>query len=107
MIEIDNKIDCCGCAACQQICPVDCIDMKEDDEGFLYPFVNKKNCVNCGACENVCPIINANRTKDEEEVYKEPKAVGGWIKDEKIRYDSSSGGAFSLFANYILDNNGT
>lgn len=58
MIEITEKINCCGCTACFNICPKKCISMQPDEEGFLYPVVDKKKCVNCGLCEKVCPILN-------------------------------------------------
>ena len=35
-----SKSECCGCSACEQICPVGCIKMKEDEEGFLYPKID-------------------------------------------------------------------
>ena len=38
-IKILNKKDCTGCRACEQICPVKAISMKEDDEGFITPKV--------------------------------------------------------------------
>ena len=55
MISIENKLLCCGCSACAQICPVDCIEMIEDHEGFLYPKVDESRCIDCGKCEKVCP----------------------------------------------------
>lgn len=107
MINIDdsNKKDCCGCRACEQVCPVNCIAIERDSEGFLYPVVDKTKCVSCGKCDLVCPI---KRKKDyyKETSEKEPKAYGGWIKDESIREQSSSGGAFSLFATWILEQDG-
>lgn len=39
MINILDKQDCCGCSACIQVCPKQCITMLEDKEGFLYPQV--------------------------------------------------------------------
>ena len=30
----------------------------EDEEGFLYPYVNEESCVECGLCEKICPILN-------------------------------------------------
>lgn len=35
MIQIKDKSKCCGCMACVQKCPKQCITMKEDEEGFL------------------------------------------------------------------------
>ena len=55
MIRINNKVECCGCTACVEICPQKCIEMKMDEEGFFYPNVNESLCVNCGVCDKVCP----------------------------------------------------
>lgn len=43
MISIKQKKDCCGCSACVQRCPKQCISMVEDEEGFLYPHIDEKN----------------------------------------------------------------
>ena len=63
MIEVTNKIDCCGCSACANVCPKNCIEMISDNEGFLYPKVDKEKCVNCGMCKKTCNSIN-NLTDD-------------------------------------------
>lgn len=101
MIEINKKQDCCGCGACIAICPKDCIIMKEDDEGFLYPSVDRELCVNCGACERVCPIMNPLK--------KAPLEQTAYIvqnKDTKVLRESTAGGAFTAIAKYVLHNNG-
>ncbi len=107
-IKENNKKDCCGCGACSQICPAKCIEMKQDKEGFLYPLVNEKLCVECGMCESVCPVLckSSNGKQEERAVYEEPKAYGGWHMDDAIRTDSSSGGTFTLLAEYILKKKG-
>ena len=33
----EKKSDCCGCGACQAICPKNAIEMIEDEYGFVYP----------------------------------------------------------------------
>lgn len=101
MIKIKSKKDCCGCSACFNICPKKAISMISDDEGFLYPSIDIKECVECGACERVCPIINKKVHKDEQ--------TEGYIirnKNEKIVFESTSGGAFTVFAEYVLKNGG-
>ncbi len=50
------KEDCCGCTACYAICLKNAIQMKEDEEGFLYPEIYEESCVGCGMCIKVCPI---------------------------------------------------
>lgn len=106
MNALTDKTACCGCSACAQVCPVRCITMEADEEGFLYPHVNRESCVGCGACERVCPILNALSAIDQQPAYAEPHAYGGWHRDKAVRNDSSSGGAFTLFANYVLEHGG-
>lgn len=100
MIEITKKQNCSGCYACKNICPKQCIDMREDNEGFWYPQVDKDKCINCGLCEKICPIIN------NKERVNEIKAYACINKDEKIRAKSSSGGIYTLLAECIINNGG-
>lgn len=58
MIRVSDKIKCTGCASCFHVCPVSCITMTPDEEGFLYPVVDENKCIECHKCENVCPVIN-------------------------------------------------
>lgn len=48
-----SKTDCCGCTACQAVCPVGAIKMEADEEGFIYPVVTDK-CIHCGLCYTTC-----------------------------------------------------
>ena len=100
MIEITDKHQCCGCSACSQRCPVQCIQMKEDAEGFLYPDVNKEQCIDCGLCEKVCPILSKVPERETLQVYaaKNPNTT--------IRVRSSSGGIFTLLAEQVLNQRG-
>ena len=56
MIKTDKN--CIGCGACADACPVNCITMEYDEEGFLYPTVNTADCINCSSCNKVCIIEN-------------------------------------------------
>lgn len=100
MIEITDKSKCTGCNACVSTCPKHCIQMRSDREGFWYPVVKKKNCINCGLCERTCPVISS---KTETQFQK---AFAAYAKDDSIRMMSSSGGVFSVLAEYIIDNDG-
>ena len=55
-VLFECKEDCCGCTACYAVCPVHAIDMREDEEGFLYPFIDERKCLKCYSCLNVCPF---------------------------------------------------
>ena len=50
----DNKSSCCGCGACYAVCPVGAIEMKADEEGFLYPVIDAGKCVRCRKCVQAC-----------------------------------------------------
>ena len=102
MIEIKTKEDCCGCYACYNICPKECITMESDSEGFWYPKIDKNKCIDCNLCEKVCPIIN----KFNSSLYEE-KSYAVFNKNEKIRLESSSGGIFSILAEYVINNHGS
>ena len=95
MISIQNKIDCCGCNACGDICNRNAITFKTDNEGFWYPEVDKEKCNNCGLCEKVCPML---QQADFIQRYDEPVVYAAYSKDEHIRLDSTSGGMFSTLA---------
>lgn len=101
MIRLDKKENCCGCSACYSICSKNAIKMKSDKEGFLYPEINEELCINCGLCDKVCPIINKT-----EEIQCKQEAYLVQNKDKKILKESTSGGAFTAIAEYVIDNNG-
>lgn len=102
MIEIKEKTECCGCKACYNICPKNCIEMRADEEGFLYPHVRKKECIHCNICEEVCPILN----HIEKETNPEQAAVIVQNKDQEICRQSTAGGAFTAIAEFVLDKGG-
>lgn len=101
MIQIENKKKCSGCTACYAVCPKQCIEMKVDEEGFRYPAVDTEKCIRCGACERSCPILNP-----ATEVPALQKAFLVQHKDDTVRLDSSSGGAFTAIASYVLSKGG-
>lgn len=99
-INIINKEQCCGCSACVQKCPKQCIKLVEDNEGFLYPSVDHSSCTNCGLCETACIELNPF------EKHYPQKAYACYSNDEIVRKKSSSGGVFSLLAKKTIANGG-
>lgn len=100
MITLRDKKECCGCSACSQVCPHHCITMIQDQEGFLYPSIDETKCTQCGLCKKVCPIIN------QYDSSQPIKVLGAINKDKNIQVNSSSGGAFTVFAKHVINNNG-
>lgn len=96
MIKIKDKKKCCGCTACASICPKHCISMKEDKEGFLYPEADASLCVECGACEKVCPVLHVGESRQPLHCYAAKNM------DAEVLKKSSSGGIFSLLAQYAI-----
>ena len=103
MINLERKEDCCGCSACESICKKNAIKLKPDTEGFGYPYVDSVKCVDRGVCGSVCPVINRKKLyvdKEKQAFY----AVRH--KNEVILKSSSSGGAFSAIAQYVIEHHG-
>lgn len=96
-----SESDCTGCGACYSVCPKHAITMCEDAKGFLSPVIDESVCVNCMACVKHCPILTC---KSANEV---PETVNAcWHKDDDVRMKSSSGGAFSAIAEFVLSQGG-
>jgi len=95
MINITNKVDCCGCNACGDICPTDAIEFITDVEGFWYPKANLDKCINCDLCEKTCPMLHK---ADSVIRYSIPEIYAAYANDDNIRIDSTSGGIFSILA---------
>ena len=100
-IVIDNLKDCCGCAACLNVCPKEAITMTEDEAGFIYPKVENDLCVNCGMCKRVCVFGKKNNGETGE-----PQVYAGVINNRETLKKSSSGGIFSALANTVLGDGG-
>lgn len=97
----ENRSDCCGCAACRNICPKQAIEMRQDEEGFLYPFVDKHKCVSCGLCRGVCPILNISGKRNEI-----LSAYGGYWNDKERIKRCASGGIATALSEYIIKQHG-
>lgn len=91
---------CFGCEACVQICSRQAIVMKEDAEGFRYPVIDRNLCNDCGICKNICPSEDM-----PSKIHEKKYVFGGYHLEEPVRFDSTSGGAFSAIVEAYCDQN--
>lgn len=105
MINISEKEKCCGCCACSDACSKNAITLQNDIEGFWYPVVDKDLCVECGLCDKVCPVINIDSLKKNDS--PKPSHVYAAVnKNMSVRWNSTSGGAFSALADVMYSQGG-
>lgn len=96
-----SKFNCCGCTACEAICPNKSISILYDREGFYYPKINEDTCIACGKCVLVCPVLNKKKVN-----VKKQYAYLAQNLNKEVRTSSTSGGIFTLIAEEIIKQNG-
>jgi coenzyme F420-reducing hydrogenase beta subunit len=74
--------------------------MRENSEGFLCPKIDDKKCTKCGLCEKRCPALHFEFRNTGK-----PDCYAAMASDE-VRFVSSSGGLFTLVADYVLEHGG-
>ncbi len=99
-MTICSPIKCSGCFACQNICPKNCISLKEGNLGHLYPEIDETLCINCGACSRVCPQNEPCKANEPTVVY------AAYNSDETEHKTSTSGGLAALFSSETIKKGG-
>lgn len=106
MIVIHDPSRCCGCSACQAVCPHDAVIMKEDRLGFLYPEVDSDKCVGCGLCESVCAFSSDLEEKGPVSESLSVEVHAARHKDNEVVGLSQSGGVFTALSDVVLNGGG-
>ena len=84
--------------ACAAGCPVRCIELKPDSEGFVYPVIDRERCTRCGICDEICHARHLVKGGADR-----PAATFiAYNKDQKDRISSSSGGIFIALARQVI-----
>ena len=92
MHNLPKPSDCTGCGVCIDVCRKKALSHIIDHNGFVKIVTDESLCITCGACETVCPSINPPSTM------KCAQPFWCWTKDERVRKNSTSGGAFAQLA---------
>ncbi len=104
ILNTKNMDKCYGCFACSNICPKNCIELKQNAEGFFMPEVDMDKCIDCGLCDRVCLI------EKEQQSYlpnhDSPQCFYGHCSSDDERKKSASGGLSNSISKKIINNNG-
>lgn len=102
MINVGEKPKdvCSGCKVCLSVCPVGCIGMEDDNEGFSYPVVDNSICIKCKKCLRECPFEKTELLRSLNSFY------ASQTKKKEIIENSSSGAIFGTIALEILKQGG-
>ena len=105
-VDVWNKKNaCCGCTACSNVCPKHCIEMVEDNEGFVYPKVDEQKCIDCGRCLKTCPLAQTEYHIPANH-FDEPLTFAAKHKSVDVRKKSTSGGIFTAVSDFVLEHGG-
>ena len=100
---LSRNLLCTGCGACVNACLQNAINYIYDYEkdGSMVAEIERGKCISCHLCEEVCPVLSPKENSND----KVNECYAVWAKDS-IRMQSSSGGAFTVFAENILHRGG-
>ena len=94
---------CCGCGVCVYKCPKKIIELRSDNEGFLYPkIIDSSLCINCGLCLGNCPVNNRKNSNTIN--YDTPKYA--YHPDSSVCQKSASGGIAAGLYRGVISRNG-
>ncbi len=77
--SVVDEDECAGCQACEEICPMDAIEMNEKD---IVAMVNIDRCIGCGLCVTACEFdaISLADKKETEKIEPPAKLMDTYMK---------------------------
>ena len=104
---------CTGCGTCAALCPQNIIKMDISQKKGVYEPIIEGECNECMTCIKVCPGIGVDFKELNKIIFgRQPKdlLLGnykncyiGHSSNEKLRYNSSSGGMITQILLYLLE----
>lgn len=101
MEKIVERNKCTGCKMCADVCTTGAISYQADMEGFWYPVIDPQKCTDCRLCQNACPQAHAVENRNDI-----PTVYAAWIRNDAVRYKSTSGGIFYALAEEVIRQGG-
>ena len=111
--EIITKGLCCGCGTCAGVCPTGAIKM-EPSTGLFKPEINPALCTQCQLCLKSCPGEAVDFNALQLKIFGQKptcQTMGnylacytGYSLDQKIRFNSASGGLITQLLLFALEN---
>jgi coenzyme F420-reducing hydrogenase beta subunit len=98
MKTVCKENQCAGCMACVDICPKQCIEIKDDLE-YMNAVIDPDICIHCNACHRVCQVNHPANLQAPIKWFQ------GWAEKD-IRRKSSSGGFSSAIEQSFIQNRG-
>lgn len=98
MPQLCDENKCTACTACVNSCTQGAIMMRENDRGELNPVIDAGKCVCCGVCERICPELNNSIKRNPL-----PNVYACWLKDSKLRKQSTSGGVAYAISQAVIE----
>lgn len=89
---------CCACGICAAVCPVQAITMELAANGETQPVIGSA-CIQCGKCLKVCAGNGDTNGQMPDEVIASLTVAA---KDEKLRYNATSGGFVTALVSQLL-----
>ena len=90
---------CTGCGLCHSS---NGVKLKANEKGFFVPKLNSNIISNF--CQKVCPANGISTNEERSNIWGNyVHTYSGYSNDETLRYKSSSGGALSEIASYLLE----
>lgn len=116
IINIVKKDECTFCGTCEAVCPQNAIYHIKTKNNYLFK-IKAEKCIDCGLCKKVCPGSGISYKKYTQELFKKTysdekesllgiieKCYFAYSKDDKLRYNASSGGSITSFLIFLLEN---
>lgn len=86
---------CAGCMACVDVCPKNCIEIRDDVE-HVNALIREELCIGCGRCHAVCQKNYPAEPKETLEAWQ------GWANPETRGNSSSGGFASAIMQSFVI-----